>query len=183
MEANKKLLKLLAEAHTNELALVKTLEAHSRIAQDPRQLTLIERHLAETRDHASRIARRLDELGRLHSPFTVAYDVFQSVAKQAIVLAKGPMDAIRGGRDAPEKMLKIAIDESMTEGLEIAAYDAVESFAKAIGDEKTAALASDIRGDEERMLADLRKLIPDLSEAMAADSVIKLDEERERVEV
>jgi ferritin-like metal-binding protein YciE len=176
MEQSKKLLKLLADAHTNELALVKTLEAHSKIVDDSRYKSLIERHLTETKDHAARVARRLDDLGQLHSPFTVAYDILQSIAKQAMVLAKGPVDAVRGGRDSQEKMLRIAMDESMTEGFEIASYDAIESFAKAVGDTETAALAADIRGDEEKMLQDLRKIIPSLSKAMADEAVVRLDD-------
>jgi len=170
MDQNKKLLKLLGDAHTNELALVRTLEAHTKIAEDSRYKSLIKRHLDETKDHAGRVARRMDELGQLHSPVSVAYDIVQSITKQALVLAKGPVDALRGGRDTQEKMLRIAMDEAMTEGLEIAAYDAIESFAKAIGDDETATLASDIRKDEERMLQDLRSIIPDLSKSFAGIS-------------
>ena len=177
MPADKKLTKLLVEAHTNELALVKTLEAHARLAQEKRYRTLIERHLEETRSHAARIARRLDELGYMHSPIAVAYDIAQGALKQSMVLAKGPVDAIRGGRDKNEKMVKNAMDEAMTEGLEIAAYDVIESAAKAVGDDKTAALASEIRSDEERMLSDLRRLIPTLSEAFIEDRVLDTTEQ------
>jgi ferritin-like metal-binding protein YciE len=176
MEQNKKLMKLLVEAHTNELALVNTLQAHLKVTQHSGYKTVLERHLGETKDHAGRIARRLDELGNLHSPFAVAYDIVQNVAKQAVVLSKGPMDALRGGRDTHEKMVRNARDEAMTEGLEIASYDAIESFAKALEDKETAALAADIRVDEERMLRDLRELIPELSKEFAKSSVIELDE-------
>jgi ferritin-like metal-binding protein YciE len=100
----------------------------------------------------------------------------QNVAKQAVVLSKGPRDALRDGRDTQEKMVRNAMDEAMTEGLEIASYDAIESFAKALGDNETATLAADIRADEERMLQDLRGLIPELSKEFAKNSVIELDE-------
>jgi ferritin-like metal-binding protein YciE len=177
VEQNKHLLKLLAQAHTNELALVKTLEAHAKVVEDSRHKALIERHLSETQDHAARIARRLRDLGQLHSPVAVAYDIAQSVAKQAMVLAKGPVDAVRGGRDTQKKMLKIALDESMTESLEIASYVAIESFAKALGDTDTASLAADIRADEEKMLKDLRRIISELSKTMAKNSIIRLEAE------
>jgi ferritin-like metal-binding protein YciE len=173
---NKKLLKLLVEAHTNELALVTTLQAHLKMTEHSGYRRLLQRHLEETKDHADRIARRLDELGNLHSPFSVAYDIVQNVAKQAMVLGKGPMDALRGGRDTEEKMVRNAMDEAMTEGLEIASYDAIESFARALGDSETATLAADIRADEERMLEDLRNLIPELSKNFAENSTIDLDE-------
>ncbi len=176
MEQNKNLLKLLVEAHTNELALVNTLQAHLKMTEHDQYRTLLERHLEETKDHAARVARRLDELGNLHSPFAVAYDIVQNVAKQAVVLTKGPVDALRGGRDTEEKMVRNAMDEAMTEGLEIASYDAIESFAGTLGDTETATMAADIRGDEERMLQDLRKLIPELSQQFAKNSVIELEE-------
>jgi ferritin-like metal-binding protein YciE len=176
VETNKKLMKLLAEAHTNELALVTTLQAHLKVTEHAGYESLLKGHLKETQDHAGRLARRLDELGNLHSPLAVAYDIVQNVAKQAIVLGKGPVDALRGGRDADEKMLRNAMDEAMTEGMEIASYDAIESFARACGDEETASLAVDIRDDEERMLKELRNLIPELSEAFAKDAVIDLEE-------
>jgi ferritin-like metal-binding protein YciE len=179
MEQNKKLLKLLADAHTNELALVSTLQAHLKMTEHSGYRKLLERHLKETKDHAGRVALRLDELGQLHSPFTVAYDIVQNVAKQAMVLTKGPVDAIRGGRDVQEKMLRNAMDEAMTEGLEIAAYDAIEAFAKALGDNETARLAADIRSDEEQMLRDLRKLIPELSKDFADNSIVDLKEKQE----
>jgi ferritin-like metal-binding protein YciE len=176
VETNTKLMKLLADAHTKELALVTTLEAHLKVTEHTGYKALLRRHVKETQDHAGRIARRLDELGNLHSPLTVAYDIVQNVAKQAIVLGKGPVDAIRGGRDTEEKMLRNAMDEVTTEGMEIASYDAIESFAKALGDNETASLAADIRADEERMLQDLRNLIPELSRGFAKSSVIDLEE-------
>jgi ferritin-like metal-binding protein YciE len=114
VETNKKLMKLLAEAHTNELALVTTLQAHLKVTEHAGYKSLLRQHLKETEDHARRIARRLDEMGNLHSPLTVAYEIVQNVAKQAIVLGKGPVDALRGGRDTDEKMLRNAMDEAMT---------------------------------------------------------------------
>ena len=52
---------------------------------------------------------------------------------------------------------------SATEALEIATYDALEALAEAVGDSETAKLARRHRADEERMLADLRALIPSLA--------------------
>jgi hypothetical protein len=58
----------------------------------------------------------------------------------------------------------------MTEGLEIATYDAIESIARALGDSITAELAASIRLDEESMFDSLRKLIPVLAADVAAES-------------
>ena len=56
-----------------------------------------------------------------------------------------------------------ARDECATEALEIATYDYLEAAAKAADDAPTARLAAEHRADEERMLRDLRKLIPKLA--------------------
>src|SRR5439155_8560147 len=61
-----------------------------------------------------------------------------------------------------------AKDECATEALEIATYDAIETLARELGDEETARLAARHRADEERMLAGLRELIPNLTRAAAA---------------
>jgi hypothetical protein len=67
----------------------------------------------------------------------------------------------------------------MTEGLEIAAYDTIESVARSVGDHETAELAAQIRLDEEAMLDGLRKEIPMLADGFVRSTVtetITLDE-------
>jgi len=166
-ENNQKLIKLLTEAHSNELALVNTLSAHHGIAESGSYKNLLQTHLNETKDHAERIQKRLDELGHSKSLLTTGYGGVQNLIKQTLVLAKAPIDMVRGGSNVKEKMLRNAMDESATEGLEIASYDTIESYARSIGDHKTAELAAGIRFDEERMFDALRKEIPALSEKVA----------------
>jgi hypothetical protein len=96
-----------------------------------------------------------------------AYGAVTTVVGQALVLTKGPFDLLRGGPSGEEKLLKNARDEVVTEALEIAIYDALESLALAVGDEATARLAVRHRGQEERMLEQLRGHIPHLSNAVA----------------
>src|SRR5688572_20788904 len=98
-ENNKKLTKLLVEAHSNELALINTLSAHHKLAEGGPYRSLVQSHLSETRDHAKRLQRRLDELGHSKSLFALGYGAAQNVIKQGLVLTKGPIDAIRGGGD------------------------------------------------------------------------------------
>ena len=162
-----KLVQMLVEAHSNELALVSTLGAHVDIAERSPYRSLIQDHLNETRNHAQRIAQRLEALGYRRSLLTIGYGAFQNLLKQSLVLAKGPVDMVRGRTDVKEKMLRNARDEVMTEGTEIATYDAIESYARSIGDHETAELALSIRFDEERMFEALRKEIPALSERVA----------------
>jgi ferritin-like metal-binding protein YciE len=171
MDATRKdLVKLLAEAHSNELALVSVLESHIPLTENSAYRALLEDHLEETKSHAERIQQRLDTLGYSKSAVTLTYQTAQGILKQVLVLTKAPVDMLRGGGDINQKMLKNAIDESMTEGLEIAAYDAIEAMALAFGDTVTAELAASIRLDEEAMFNGLRKLIPVLAQDVAADS-------------
>ena len=162
-----KLIQLLLEAHSNELALVNTLEAHIEIAERGSYRTLLQDHLSETRNHATRIQQRLQSLGYRRSMMSFGYGFAQNALKQSLVLAKGPVDMLRGRGDVKEKMLRNARDEVMTEGIEIATYDAIESYARSIGDHETAELALSIRFDEEQMFEALRKEIPALSERVA----------------
>src|SRR3712207_2989951 len=109
-----KLIQLLLEAHSNELALVSTLEAHVNIAERGSYRSLLQDHLSETRQHAQRIAQRLEALGYRRSLVALGYGAAQNLLKQTMVLAKGPVDMIRGRSDVKEKMLRNARDEVMT---------------------------------------------------------------------
>ena len=161
------LLQHLEEAHATEQALVTNLRAH--IAMTPRgsYRASLERHLSETEAHERAVARRIREIGRGRGLLGAAYGVFTTAVGQALVLTKGPLDLLRGGPRGEAKLLKNARDEVVTEALEIAIYDAIESLARAVGDEPTARLAARHRGDEERMLGELRQHIPRLGSAVA----------------
>ncbi len=116
----------------------------------------LQRHLRETKSHATSLQRRLEELGESRSIVAAGLGVLQSLVGQTLALGKGPFDLLRGA-SGEEKLLKNAKDESAAEALEIATYRALEHFASRIGDEETARLAASIRKDEERMLAALQE--------------------------
>ena len=158
----KKVVKMLSEAHANELALVQTLEAHKRLAPEGPYRDRIDEHIDETRAHAERVQRRLDQLGVTRNPVEAGVALVHTVIQNTLAMAKAPVDMVRGAFNAEEKALKNARDEIVTEALEIAQYEAIEHLALAVGDEATARLAAEIRGDEETMLADLRAQIPAL---------------------
>jgi ferritin-like metal-binding protein YciE len=160
----------LNEAHATETALITTLQAH--IAMTPRgsYRELLERHLDETRGHAQAIERRLSEIGQGPGVVTAVVGLFDHLVGQVLSLSKGPIDAIRGA-SGEEKLLKNARDECATEALEIAHYDALETAARAVGDDKTAELARRHRDDEERMLDGLRREIPQLAVATVRERV------------
>jgi ferritin-like metal-binding protein YciE len=169
MDPKTLVLQYLDEAHATETALVTNLTAHIAMTSDGAYKNLLERHLDETRKQVTAIDRRRKQLGGKDGRGIVAGAVglARDAVGQALVLTKGPLDAVRT-LNQQERMLKNAKDECATEALEIATYDALEAVAKAAGDEPTARLAAEHRTQEERMLRDLRKEIVKLA-ARTAD--------------
>lgn len=169
-QGKEKIVQYLAEAHSRETALVQTLAAHIQIAEPGPYRSGLEAHLRETQVHAQRVQQRLRELGVRKNPLALGFGFAQNVITNTLAMAKAPIDMIRGG-DRKEKMLKNARDEAMTEAMEIATYDALERMARNVGDEVTAELAADIRADEEAMLENLRREIPNLTDAVVRSQV------------
>ena len=165
-----KIVQYLNEAHASEQALVRVLQ--SQIAMTPRgsYRSGLESHLGETRDHAARVARRLEALGQGSNPLMAVVGLAESVVGQALAFGKTPFDLLRGS-GGEEKVLKNAKDACATEALEIATYTAIERLARSVGDEETATLAASIRADEERMLARIMREIPKLTEAVVRAEV------------
>jgi ferritin-like metal-binding protein YciE len=169
-KTEQKIVQYLSEAHAMEQALVTMLR--SQIAMTPRgsYRDSLESHLRETREHANRVQRRLDELGRSGSPLQAGVGLLQSVIGQALALGKTPFDLIRGS-GGEEKVLKNAKDTCATEALEIATYTAIECLASSVGDKVTEALADSIRADEQKMLDRILREIPKLTEAVVRSDI------------
>lgn len=170
MDIETKITQELEEIHALELALVQTLGAHIGMTPHGEYRDGLERHLGDTRRQAERIRSRLRALGVRRGPVTLAYGVVQTVAGQAVAAAKAPIDVLRGTSGA-EKLLKNVKDEISSEALEIASYDGLEALAGEAGDEPTARLAREHREQEERMMVQLRELIPKLTAAVIAEDV------------
>jgi ferritin-like metal-binding protein YciE/Asp-tRNA(Asn)/Glu-tRNA(Gln) amidotransferase C subunit len=169
--SEQKVLQYLNEAHASEVALVRVLQ--SQIAMAPRGTyrTALETHLGETRRHAARVEARLGELNHAsRNPLQFVGGVAQTVAGQALALAKTPLDLVRGS-GGEEKVLKNAKDACATEALEIATYTAIERLARTVGDEQTAKLAASIRADEEKMLERIMRELPKLTAAVVGADV------------
>ena len=92
--------------------------------------------------------------------------MFQSVAGQALALAKTPLNLVRGS-GGEEKVLKNAKDSCAAEALEIATYTSLARLASAVGDQKTERLAKSALEDEQRMLKRVLDEIPRLTDAVA----------------
>jgi len=165
-ESEQKVVQYLEEAHASEVSLVSVL--HSQIAITPRgpYREGLEKHLDETRAHAGRIRERLGELEHGGNPFQALVGFSEAVFGQMVALSKAPFDLWRGVSGA-EKVLKDAKDACAAEALEIATYTALERLAANVGDAQTAKLAASIRADEERMLEQILKEIPKLTDAVA----------------
>jgi ferritin-like metal-binding protein YciE len=165
-----KVVQYLNEAHATEVALVRVLQ--SQIAMTPRggYRSALERHLGETRDHARRVEERLSALGAGTNPVQVVVGAVETAIGQALALGKTPFDLLRG-TGGEEKVLKNARDASATEALEIATYTSLERLAQAVGDTETARLAASIRRDEERMLEQVLREIPKLTDAVVGADV------------
>jgi ferritin-like metal-binding protein YciE len=170
-KTEQKIVQYLNEAHATEQALVTMLR--SQIAMTPRGSYRdgLETHLRETRDHAVRVQRRLDEIHQAgSSPIQAGVGIVQSVVGQALALGKTPLDLLRG-TGGEEKILKNAKDACATEALEIATYTAIEHLASSVGDKATQALADSIRADEQKMLDRILREIPKLTEAMVRSEI------------
>ncbi len=145
-KAEKKIVQYLGEANAMEQALVTMLRSQIAMTPAGSYRDGLESHLRETREHATKVQRRLDELGRRHSPIQAGVGLVQSAVGQTLALGKMPFDLLRGtGGD--EKVLKNAKDACAAEALEIATYTAIERLASSVGDEDTQALAESIRVD------------------------------------
>jgi ferritin-like metal-binding protein YciE len=171
MEASKqKVVQYLNEAHASESALVRVLQ--SQIAMTPRGTyrTGLETHLNETRNHATRVSRRLKTLDQGSNPFMAFVGLWENLLGQTLALGKTPFELLRGS-GGEEKVLKNAKDACATEALEIATYTAIERLAGAVGDPETAKLAASIRADEEKMLQRILREIPKLTDAVVGADV------------
>ena len=168
--SEQKVVQYLNEAHATELALVRVLQ--EQVAMTPRgsYRTALETHLGETREHAQRVERRLQELGEGSNRVMAVVGAVQAVVGQALALGKAPFDLLRGS-GGEEKVLKNAKDACASESLEIATYTAIERLARSVGDDVTAELAASIRADEEKMLERLLREIPKLTEAVVSADV------------
>ena len=81
----------------------------SQIAMTPRgsYRSALDKHLNETRRHASRVSDRLSELGAGSNPVTAVIEFWEDMLGQALALGKAPLDLLRGS-GGEEKVLRTA---------------------------------------------------------------------------
>ncbi len=169
-QSTKKIVQYLNEAHATELALTRVLQSQIAMTPTGSYRRGLEKHLGETRDHARRVERRLNELDTSKNPVHIAVAAVEGALGQALAFAKTPLDLVRGA-SGEEKVLKNAKDACATEALEIATYTALERVARAVGDERTADLAASIRQDDQDMLDRVLGELPQLADAVTSAEV------------
>src|SRR3954452_18290675 len=154
-----KVVQYLNEAHASEVALVRVLQSQIAMTPHGSYRNALETHLRETRDHAARVASRLEALDQGSNPLMAVFAFAETVAGQLLAFGKTPFDLLRGS-GGEEKILKNAKDAAASEALEIATYTAIERLARAVGDMETAMLAGSILADEQKMLDRVLREIP-----------------------
>jgi len=169
-KTDQKIVQYLSEAHATEQALVTVLQSQIAMTPGGSYRDGLESHLRETREHASRVQRRLGEVAQSSNPIRAGVGHVQSVIGQVLALGKTPLDLVRG-TGGEEKVLKNAKDACATEALEIATYTAIERLASSVGDKATQALAASIRADEQKMLDRILREIPTLTEAVVRSEI------------
>ena len=139
MDLQSQLVKHIDEALAMEENVKRMLDGALELFDDPQVIDLIEHHRVETEEHSLRLRRRLEARGASPSMVREATGIVAA-------LAKLPLDMVR-----PEKAGRFARDAYATEHLEIASYQLLERIARRAGDEETAEIARQNRGEEEAM--------------------------------
>jgi ferritin-like metal-binding protein YciE len=170
VSAEQKIAEYLDDAYGTEQSLARSLEAQIAVAQRGRHRDGLESHLRQTKDHANRVRKRLRELDYGPGLFGLGAGLLQTVFGQALAFGQVPWELARRS-SGDETVLKNAKDACASEALEIATYTAIEQLADALGDTRTATLASSIRAEEQKMLDRLIAEIPDLTDAVIAADV------------
>ena len=169
--SQKKVLQYLGEAEAAETALVRVLQ--SQIAMTPRgpYRTALERHLGETRDHATRIAERRSALGHGGNPLTVAVGVPRRASPARRWRSARRRSTCCAARAARRRCSRTPRTPARRKRSRSRRTRAIERLARAVGDEETATLAASIRADEEKMLERVLREIPKLTDAVVRAEV------------
>lgn len=150
-EHNKHFVTWLKNAYALENQLVEVLEAHAAQAADyPKVQEKIEAHLKETKVHAEKVGKCLEELGEDPSAVKTAMGKVMGVLAGA------------GTAMAEDAIIKNAIAEAASEQMEIATYNAIIVAASELGHPEIVKMCEEILAEEEAVAAWLDKNLPSL---------------------
>jgi ferritin-like metal-binding protein YciE len=144
--SEEQLVKYLADAHSIEEQALTQMRAAPAIARDDRLAAAYREHLVETEGHEHLIRERLEAHGA--DPSRVK-DLAGTV---------GGWGMLRFARSQPDSPGKLSAHAFSYESMEVATYGLLRVAAEAAGDLETAAAATAIGEEEERMAARLAGL-------------------------
>ena len=164
-DREEQLVKYLADVHSIEEQALVQMKAAPRMAGDERLAEAFRRHEEETAGHERRIRERLE-----------AHDAAPSKLKDLAGWGGG-LGMVLFARLQPETPGKLAAHAFSYEHMELAAYELLRRLAERTGDEETAAVASEIGAEEQRMADRIAELFDAAVEASLAASGKDLGEE------
>ena len=175
---DEKLIELLNEAYGKECQLEVVLGAHLEVTSRADYEKRLRQHLKETKSHATKVSRRIKQLGGTAETISLpgpegaskAAQNVKGIVGKAKAAAQGPLHLARGSGEQA-KMLHNARTEYREEAEEIATYTVIDALATSVGDTQTAKLARDIRAEEERMAKFIGELLPQLATDVAHDEI------------
>jgi ferritin-like metal-binding protein YciE len=138
-QLEQQLVKHIDEALAMENNVLRMLDGMIATTDDPEINEMLQRHRAETEEHATRMRERLESHGESPSVVRETGGMLGALMKSVVDLARG------------EKAGRNARDSYATEAMEIASYQLLERIAQKAGDEETAEAARRNRADEEKM--------------------------------
>ena len=138
-DLKEQLVKYLTDVHAMEVQALAQMRRAPELAGDPQLASAFETHCTETERHEALIRERLQ-----------AHDATPSRIEDLLgkLSGKGFTLFAQANPDTPGKLATHAFSY---EHMELAAYDLLEKVARRAGDEDTAAVAREIRAEEEAM--------------------------------
>lgn len=161
-DRDEQLVKYLADAHSIERQALAQMKAAPYLATDTVLETAFTQHLHETEEQERRVRARLEELGG--KPSTL----------KDVAGAAGGWAMAAFAASQPDTPGKLVMHAYSYEHMEIAAYELLKRLAERIGDETTAAMASDIGAEEARMAERLERSF----DAAVESSLSSVEEEQ-----
>lgn len=168
--ATETIIDYLRDAQSREQESISMLEGQLRGAPPGRFRSASRRHLDETRRHAHQVGERLVDLGASEGTIGTLVTLGEAIAGRLFGLATAPLNLLVS-RTRADALLRGAEDAIAAEAREVAIYEALEQLADEADDATTASLARTIRADEERFLAELRELLPELTNRVARERI------------
>src|SRR3954467_15207050 len=143
---DEQLTKYLTDAHAMEVQALAQMRAAPALAGDPALERAFAEHRAETEGHEAMIRERLE-----------AHDAKPSRLEGLLGKLSGK-GFVLFAKSQPDTPGKLAAHAFSYEHLELATYDLLERVASRAGDEETARVAREIRGEEDAMASRIAAL-------------------------